>query len=136
VLDAGQPCAWCDTILVRRRGGWKRPDRHRFSRAQLEKIAALHAEGASLRAIARSLYVRLGYSSEASCLETLRLSLAREGFRVRPPSSATALANRARRRRLPGETKSAYKRRMRREVGYRDSRTGEWKVATTERSNT
>jgi hypothetical protein len=129
VLDAGRPCAFCDSTLVKKRGGWKRPDRHRFTRQQLEKVAALHAEGASLRAIARGLYARLGYSSEGSCLETLRISLSREGFTVRQRSSATALANRARRKRLPGETKNEYKRRMRREVGYRCSRTGEWKVA-------
>lgn len=129
VIDAGRPCAWCDTVTVRKRGGWCRPDRRRFTRADCEKIAAAHAAGASLRAISRQLYERLGYSSPNSCLETIRASLKREGLAVRQQTAATAAANRARRVRQPGETPNDYKRRVRRERGYRDSRTGEWKVA-------
>lgn len=129
VLDVGRPCAFCDTTLVRRRGGWKRPDRRRFTRQQLETVHALHVQGASLRAIARGLYERLGYASENSCLDTLRLSLKREGFSVRRQGAATALTNTVRRKRLAGESVNEYKRRRRREVGYRDTRTGEWKVA-------
>jgi hypothetical protein len=128
VIDVGRPCAFCDTILVRKRGGWKRPDRYRFTRRELETIAALHARGASLRAIARGLWQRMGYSTEHSCLGSMLDALHREGLRVRTHSQATAMANRARSKRLPGEDKNAYKRRVRRERGYRDSRTGEWRI--------
>jgi hypothetical protein len=116
----------------KRRGGWSRPDRHRFARAEVETIYRLHTElGLSLREIARRLYPRLGYASEASCLETIRLSLKREGFRARPQPIATTLSNQARRQRPAGETKSEYKRRRRREPhGYRDSRTGEWRTVS------
>jgi len=129
VLDVGKPCAWCETLLVRKRGGWKRPDRYRFTRRELQAIHATHMRGPSMRAIARGLWRRLGYASEHSCLGALLDAMHREGLRPRTHSEATALANRARSKRLPGETKNEYKRRVRREHGYRDSRTGEWRLA-------
>lgn len=125
--DVGTRCAWCDTVTVRKRGGWKRPDRHAFTRPELETIAALHQRGHSLRAIARGLYERRGYASEGSCLESIRAGMRREGLSVRRPGAATAACNRARRQRPAGESTAAYKRRMRRERGYRDTRTGEWR---------
>lgn len=129
--EAGRPCAWCDTPTIRKRGGWTRHDRRRFTRAQCEAMHQAHLRGASLRQIARTVGPKLGHwSSEASCLETIRLSLKREGLEVRTQAAATAAANRQRAtQRLPGEDKNAYKRRVRRERGYRDSRTGEWRKA-------
>lgn len=129
VCDVGRPCAWCDTITVRKRGGWRRPDRQRFTRAQLEVFATLHARGATLRDIGRALYQRLGYSSPQSCSECIRESLHREGLYVQPQGAATAARNRAARQRPADEDKNAYKRRMRRERGYRSPRTGEWRIA-------
>lgn len=127
--NVGRPCAWCDTPTVKRRGGWKRPDRQRFTRQQAEAIAAVHASGVSLRAISRAMYQKHGYKTPQSCLETIRLTLKRDGLAVRPRAAATAANNRARRVRRPDETAQDYKRRMRRERGYRDSRSGAWKVA-------
>jgi len=130
VEPAGQRCVDCQTVLTRR-GGWRRADLHRFSRRDAEAIHRVHTEGGlSLREISRRMYERLGYSSPNSCLETMRMALRREGLRSRRPGEATAISNRVRgRKRLPGEDKNAYKRRMRREIGYRDTRTGEWRRA-------
>ncbi len=127
--EPGASCAWCDTTLVKRRGGWKRPDRYRFTRKNMETIYVLHSQGVSLREISRQIYERCGYASASSCLETIRTELRLYGFGVRDQGAATAASNAARRKRLPDEDKNAYKRRMRREKGYRDSRTGEWKHA-------
>ena len=132
VLDAGRPCAWCDSTLVKKRGGWTRPDKaaeSRVTRSHALAIHVAHCQGLSLREISRRVWERLGYSSPDSCLEGIRTALAREGLSVRPQDAATAAANRARGKRLPGEDKNAYKRRQRREVGYRDTRTGEWRKA-------
>lgn len=119
VLDAGEPCAWCNTIVVKKRGGWKRPDRRARSRittAQANAIHVAHLNGMSLREISRRVYTQLGYASDASCLEGIRAALDRERLPVRAHSAATAAANRARGNRLPGEDKNAYRRRVRREL--------------------
>lgn len=132
VVDVGRPCAWCDTTVVRKRGGWKRPDRaqtSRISRSQALAIHAVHCQGLSLREIARRTWQKLGYSSEGSCLEGIRAAFDREGLNSRTQTQATAAANRERRARPDNESKNAYKRRRRREHGYRCPRTGEWKVA-------
>lgn len=131
--EPGETCPDCGHVLVRR-GGWRRPDRHRFSEDEVRTIYRLHMDlGFSLREIARRLYERMGYASPSSCLETLRQNLRYQGLMPRRPGQATAVANIARRQRPAWETKSAYKRRMRRERGYRDSRTGEWRVAGKEK---
>lgn len=132
VIEIGRPCAWCDTIVVKKRGGWKRPDRaqtSRISRVQALALHAAHCQGLSLREIARRTWQKLGYSSEGSCLGGIRAAFDREGLKPRAQTQATADANRKRRARRADESKNAYKRRRRREHGYRNSRTGEWKVA-------
>lgn len=132
VIDAGRPCVWCDTIVVERRGGWQRPDRaatSRISRQQALVLHAAHVQGMSLRHLSRTVWQKLGYASEASCLEGIRHAFAREGLSARSQQQATAILNKERSMRLPGETRPEFKRRRRRELGYRDSRTGEWRVA-------
>lgn len=132
VIDVGQPCAWCDTRTVKRRGGWKRPDaraRSRISPAQAQAIHIAHTHGRSLRDISRTAWKTLGYASDKSCLGGIRYALNREGLPVRERAAATSLANRQRSTRLPGETRDEFKRRRRREHGYRDTRTGEWRKA-------
>jgi hypothetical protein len=134
VTDLGRPCVWCDTRTVSKRGGWKRPDlqaKSRISPAQAKAIHAAHLNGMSLRAIADTTWETLGYASAHSCLEGIRSAFVREGLKPRTTSDATSLSNRWRSMRLPGETTNEFKRRRRREHGYRDSRSGEWRVAET-----
>lgn len=138
VVDVGRPCAWCDTIVIRKRGGWKRPDmarRSRINRSQALALHAAHCHGLSLRRLATVTWTKLGYASEQSCLEGIRYAFKREGLRVRAQSEATAKANVERSTRLPGESKNEFKRRRRREHGYRDSRTGEWRLAGVLQAN-
>jgi len=130
-------CGFCDTPLVRRRGGWKRPDavaRSRISRNQARAIHSAHIQGRSLRDIARSTWQTLGYSSDKSCLEGIRTALQRERLAIRPQGEATSRANSERSMRLPGESKNDFKRRRRREYGYRDTRTGTWRIADRARA--
>jgi hypothetical protein len=132
--DLGRPCVWCDTRTVRRKGGWKRPDRHARSLITAAQARALHQahRTRSLRDLSRSAYQALGYSTPNSCLEGIRAAFDREGLTGRDQPTATAQSNVARSTRLPGETKNEFKRRRRREHGYRCSRTGEWRVAASE----
>lgn len=131
VTDAGRPCVWCDTRTVAKRGGWKRPDKTASSRISPAQARALHAahQHLSLRDIAAKVYETLGYKTQLSCLEGMRAAFRREGLTGRSQPAATSLANVQRGKRLPGETPQEYKRRRRREVGYRDHRTGEWRIA-------
>jgi len=135
VTDLGRPCVWCDTITVRKRGGWTRPDMHarsRISPAQAKAIHAAHIEGRSLRDLSGTTWKALGYASACSCLEGIRAAFDREGLVGRDQAAGTAASNVARSTRLPDETKNEFKRRRRREHGYRDSRSGEWRVVATE----
>ena len=119
-------------IPVTKRGGWQRPDRWTFTSEQARRLHAMHVvQGYSLRAIARALcnQPRHAGRSPNGMLETLRATFKREGLVGRSQSAATAAANRARRQRPAGESKAAYKRRVRRERGYVDTRTGEWRIA-------
>ena len=86
-------------------------------------------QGRSLRDLSRHVYEALGYKTAPSCLEGIRAAFDREGLESRSSSEATKLTNSIRGGRLPGEDKNAYRRRMRREHGYRSPRTGEWRVA-------
>jgi hypothetical protein len=93
VLEIGKPCAWCDTMLVKRRGGWKRSDRHArslISTRHAKEIHAAHLRGTSLREISRRIYTQLGYATDGSCLEGIRAALDREGLAVRAQGTATA----------------------------------------------
>lgn len=132
VIDVGQPCAWCDTTIVTRRGGWKRPDlaaRSNINPAQARAIHAKHQQGTSLREISRHTWQTLGYKTPESCLLGIAAALRREGLHYLDQAQATAKANRDRTLRQPGETIQAFKRRRRREHGYRCHRTGEWRIA-------
>jgi Zn finger protein HypA/HybF involved in hydrogenase expression len=127
--EPGRRCGDCGRVLTKR-GGWHRPDRYRFSRRQINAIHRIHIEYAiSLREICRILAPRMGYASVNSCLETLRENLRYYGLSARTQGQATAMSNRARRQRPLGESKNEYKRRRRREYGYRDHRSGEWRFA-------
>ena len=133
VQNPGRPCAWCDTTVIVRRGGWKRPDRRRTSLISRDQALALHRaheNGQSLRALSRLTWETLGYRTPGSCLAGIIAALDREGLRTRDQQTATAVANTKRGGRLPGENKNAYRRRLRREHGYRCHRTGEWRVAS------
>lgn len=134
VTDVGRPCVWCDTLTVRKRGGWKRPDLQARSLITPAQARALHEahRTRSIRDLSRATYKALGYTSPESCLEGIRAAFDREGLIGRDQGTATAAANVARSMRLPDETKNEFKRRRRREHGYRDSRSGEWRVVATE----
>lgn len=133
VTDVGRPCIWCDTTTVAKRGGWKRPDMHKrshISPAQARAIHAAHLDGRSLRDISDHVWETLGYASAKSCLEGIRYALKREGLKYRSRADATRISNTQRSMRNPGETDLEFRRRRRREYGYRDSRTGEWRIAS------
>lgn len=132
LAEPGEPCAWCDTRVIRRRGGWERPDvraRSRISRNQALALHAAHTQGRSLRDLSRITWETLGYASDKSCLEGIRCAFDREALTCRKRIAAVQLSNRQRSTRLDGETRSEFKRRRRREYGYRDTRTGEWRKA-------
>jgi hypothetical protein len=131
--DAGRPCVWCDTRTIAKRGGWKRPDlqrRSRVSPSQARAIHAAHQAGRSLRDLSDAVWEALGYASAKSCLEGIRSAFAREGLTARSRADGTRLSNTQRSMRLPGEDNLAFRRRRRREHGYRDGRTGEWRIAS------
>lgn len=139
MIDVGRPCAWCDTTIVTKRGGWKRPDRaarSRITRPQALVLHQAHLKGKSLREIARAVHVSLGYATDKSCLEGIRAAFDREGLPRRTQAAGTAKSNRDRAKRLPGESENEYKRRRRREHGYRCTRTGEWRVAAPTQEET
>ena len=132
VTDVGRPCLWCDTPTVKKRGGWARPDmqaKSRISPAQARAIHAAHIGGRSLRDLSESTWKALGYASAKSCLEGIRGAFVREGLKGRSRADGTRLSNTQRSMRLPGEDNLAFRRRRRREYGYRDGRTGEWRIA-------
>jgi len=123
---------FCDTRTVTKRGGWKRPDmqaRSLISPGQARAIHAAHLAGRSLRDLSEGTWQALGYASAKSCLEGIRSAFAREGLKGRSRANGTRLSNTQRSMRLPGEDNLAFRRRRRREYGYRDGRTGEWRIA-------
>jgi len=94
VLDAGWPCAWCDTILVKRKGGWKRPDIHgRISESAARAIHAKYETGTSARTLGRELYRVLGYKSAHGCETAIGAAFHRYGLPVRDRIAATVLAS-------------------------------------------
>ncbi len=86
MIDPGRPCAWCDTIVLRRRGGWKRPDLQRISRAQALALHAVYRRGVSTREPGRRLHDNLGYSAWQSAAEAIRNAFHREGLPLRTPA--------------------------------------------------
>lgn len=117
VLSVGKPCAWCDTILIRKRGGWKRPDlAARISPAAAQAIHHKYMAGVSARALGRQLYQVLGYKNARSCEIAIGDAFRRHHLPIRERTQATRLAvtthglsprdhrERARRRRQAGLT--------------------------------
>lgn len=94
VLDPGQPCAWCDTRLVRRRGGWKRPDlTGLITEPAARAIHAKYQQGVSARTLGRQLYQVLGYRTAHSCEVAIGTAFRRYGLAVRDRIDATVLAS-------------------------------------------
>lgn len=72
VLDPGQPCAWCGTRVVEKRGGWKRPDlTGRISEPAARAIHAKYQTGISANRLGKALYQTLGYTTPASCANAI-----------------------------------------------------------------
>src|SRR3990172_2861892 len=94
VLDAGWPCAWCDTILVKRKGGWKRPDLHgRISESAARAMHAKYETGISARTLGRELYRVLGYKTANTCEAAIGAAFHRFGLPVRDRIAPTVLAS-------------------------------------------
>jgi len=94
VLDAGRPCAWCDTTLVRKRGGFKRPDI--VGRIDQRKARAIHAKyrtGVSARTLGRELHETLGYPNAKAAEVAIGSAFRRYGLPVRDRIEATRLAS-------------------------------------------
>lgn len=93
----------------------------RLSEKQLRQLHLLHLrEGLSVRELARRGWRSWGYASEQTALNSILDRWKRLGLAARPKGEATARANVARSKRLPGESVNAYKRRKRRELYERD----------------
>lgn len=86
VLDAGRPCAWCGTMLVKRRGGWKHPNpRHLIPDSELRALHTIHvgAAKASLNKLAGQVWERYGYASRGSCASAISGGWKRLGLKAR-----------------------------------------------------
>lgn len=93
VLDAGRPCAFCETILVRKRGGWKRKVEHRITERMARAIHAKYEQGWSARKLSVELHQVLGYASYHSCEVALGDAFRRYGLPVRDRIEATIIAS-------------------------------------------
>lgn len=94
VLDPGQTCAWCSTRLVRRRGGWKRPDlTGRISEPAARAIHLKYQQGISARTLGRELYRVLAYKNARTCEVAIGTAFRRYGLPVRDRIAATVLAS-------------------------------------------
>ncbi len=93
VLEVGWPCAWCETILVHKRGGWKNAPRLRISERMARAIYAKYEQGLSARKLSRELHQVLGYKSYHSCEVAIGQAFRRYGLPVRERIEATVLAS-------------------------------------------
>lgn len=94
MIDVGRPCAWCDTTLVRRRGGWKQPGLHgRISETQARAIHLVYMRGVSAHKLGQRLYEQLGYASPGTCEMAIGVAFRRLGLHVRERIEATVLAS-------------------------------------------
>lgn len=94
VVDAGRPCAWCGTILVVKRGGWKHQNsRSRISRDKAVAIHWKYETGVSARTLGRELHKVLGYKSPQSCEAAIGIAFKRYGLPRRDRIQATILAS-------------------------------------------
>lgn len=94
VVDAGRPCAWCGTVLVRRRGGWKRPDAvGRIGEQHARVLHQAYERGLSLNQIAERVWQRFGYASSHSCQVALHGAFKRYGLPRRDQKEATRAAS-------------------------------------------
>jgi len=93
VIDAGRPCAWCDTPTIRKRGGWKHPsNRSRISRDKALAIHKKYQTGVSARTLGRELHTVLGYKSAQSCEAAIGAAFKKHGLPTRDRIAATILA--------------------------------------------
>lgn len=94
VIDAGRPCAFCDTPLVARRGGWKRPDLvGRINETAARAIHAKYLTGVSARTLGRELHQVLGYKTPATCENAIGVAFHRYGLPTRDRVEAARLAS-------------------------------------------
>lgn len=93
VIDAGRPCAFCDTILVKRRGGWKKKPRYRINEKMARALHAKYVQGFSARRLGIELHGVLGYKSHHSADVAIGRAFRRFGLPVRERIEATVLAS-------------------------------------------
>jgi hypothetical protein len=100
------------------RTGRKRNFSARVDEATLREVYRRHWFGyESIRSIAREHWREWGYANPESAAGSVWESLKAYGLKLHSRSEMTARANRARTKRLPGEDKNEYKKRLRRERG-------------------
>jgi hypothetical protein len=94
VLEVGWPCAFCETVIVKRKGGWKRPDlQGRISEPAARAIHAKYETGVSARTLGRELYRVLGYKRAETCEAAIGAAFKRYGLPRRGRIEATVLAS-------------------------------------------
>lgn len=94
VIDAGRPCAWCGETLVKRGGGWKRPDiQGRITESMARAIHAKYEAGWSARKLGQELWQVLGYRSSRTCESAIGRAFMRYGLPRRSRIEATVLAS-------------------------------------------
>ena len=85
-------CAWCDTPLTAKRGGGRPPGAGcKFTDTQLRALHAAHMQGQSINELAKSVYVRVGYSSQSSCASSTSNAWQRLGLQARDRIEMTVL---------------------------------------------
>lgn len=94
VGDVGERCGWCDTTIVRRRGGWKRPDMTgRIGEAAARAIHAKYQTGVSANQLGKQLFAVLGYKTPNSCAIAIGDAFRRHRLPIRGHAEATRLAS-------------------------------------------
>jgi hypothetical protein len=111
--EGAEPARTWPTVLEGRR-----PQPSKISVPELRELHARHwAHDVSIRQIARENWEIWGYKNARSAANTIFEMLPTHGLHVRPRASMTAVSNRQRSMRLPGETRNEFKARRRREKG-------------------
>lgn len=120
ILREGQDtCSWCGTkpaLLDKPRKEHPRgPTPYKIREPDVQEALRLYQTGLSLRQVAKILWPRTTYKTEASCAEALFGQFNIRGWQLRPQGEVTAARNKANAQsggRRPGESEPAYRRRI------------------------
>ena len=125
-IDKRRRCLWCGgpTKQRTRRGGWKRPDiaGSRYSEEQLRALHVAHMRGASINALAKQTYERVGYASPGTAATTISREWKRLGLRARDRIEQTVLSSTKhgrKRRNVTNAEQNAYRRWLAKQRGWK-----------------